>query len=72
MTKGIVRSMPEGKNFGFIQVGAKDLFFHKEDFHGDWKRLGHDFRNGHSITVEFEEVDSPKGPRATNVMIKEK
>jgi len=66
---GIVRSMPEGKNFGFIQVGAKDIFFHRENFVGDWKSLTHEFNSGKQVSVEFDKVESPKGPRAENVTI---
>ncbi len=67
MIKGIVRSLPKGKSFGFIQVGMKDLFFHKDDFHGDWKQLNHDFKYGEHIHVECEETETPKGLRAANV-----
>lgn len=66
---GIVRSMPEGKNFGFIQVDAKDIFFHREEYIGDWKSLVHEFNKGKKLTVEFEKVESPKGPRASNVTL---
>lgn len=68
---GIVRSMPEGKKFGFIQVGNKDIFFHAESFMGDWKALTHDFNAKKPIKVEFDKVDSPKGARAENVVIVE-
>lgn len=68
---GIVRSMPEGKNFGFIQIGSKDIFFHREDFVGDWKALTHNFKKGQPIKVDFDKVESPKGPRAANVTLTE-
>lgn len=65
---GVVRSLPEGKMFGFIQAGdTKDVFFHRDDFSGHWKDLLTDFRRGKPVPVEFELVDSPKGPRAANV-----
>jgi cold shock CspA family protein len=68
VTNGVVRSMPEGKQFGFIQVGdTKDVFFHRDDFSGHWNDLLKDFRAGKPVPVEFEQVESPKGLRATNV-----
>lgn len=69
MNKGIIRSMPEGKAFGFIQMGVKDFFFHRENFNGDWKDLTRKFNGGHSVNVEFDIVESPKGPRAENVSV---
>lgn len=67
--KGRVKSLPEGKNFGFIQGdGKKDVFFHRDDFKGHWNDLLHDFRKGQAIEVEYEPVKSPKGTRAENVV----
>lgn len=64
---GKIKSLPEGKNFGFIEFDRKDYFFHRENFSGFWVDLIHDFRNGDTIPVEFDEVKSDKGPRAINV-----
>lgn len=68
MLTGKIRSLPEGKNFGFIQGdGKKDYFFHRDDFKGFWNDLLKDFRSGQSIEVEFEPSESVKGLRAANV-----
>lgn len=68
--KGIVKNIVQGKSFGFISVDTTrtELFFHREDFNGHWDDLVADHANGkHKIPVEFEQVNSPKGPRASNV-----
>ncbi len=66
---GRVRSLPEGKQFGFIKGdGDKDYFFHKDDFEGNWREMNHDFRMGHTIEVEFEPAEGMKGLRAGNVV----
>ena len=70
MTRGKVKSLPEGKNFGFISTdfSQKDYFFHREDYDGDWGQLIHDFYYGNKkIFMEFKSVDAVKGMRATNV-----
>ena len=70
---GFVSSIPEGKYFGFISIEGmgkkgKEIFFHQSDFKGHWSDLVEDFRDGRiKIDVEFDVVDTPKGPRASNV-----
>lgn len=67
---GKIRSLPEGKNFGFIDGGGdkkKDIFFHRDDFQGHWNDLLHDFRKGQVIEVEYESEQSMKGLRAKEV-----
>lgn len=67
--KGIIKSLNDKKKFGFIKCGGNEYFFHREDFQGYWDDLVNDFEafNKKKIEVEFEEVYSPKGPRASNV-----
>jgi cold shock CspA family protein len=67
MMNGKVRSLPEGKSFGFIESNDKDYFFHKDDFNGHWADLLKDFRSGKPILVEFEPTQSAKGLRAASV-----
>ncbi len=51
--------------FGFITIeGKKDIFFHANDCSaGNFK----DMQEGN--TVSFETAESPKGPKATNVVL---
>ncbi|MDX9893694.1 MAG: cold shock domain-containing protein [Patescibacteria group bacterium] len=60
--QGTIKKLTD-KNFGFIsQEGGKDLFFHASSLDGvDFS----DLREGD--TVEFDVIDSPKGPAAQNV-----
>ena len=66
---GIIKSMIDGKNFGFIRdAKGIEYFFHQEDFDGHWSDLVFDYHNGAGdIEVEFEPRDTPKGKRADNV-----
>lgn len=67
---GTVRSLQVEKRFGFIKTstGRDDYFFHKDDLQGDWDDLVMEYQRG-QVTVEFEPVNSPKGPRASNVVM---
>lgn len=68
--KGTVKTIPDGKSFGFISadITKTELFFHREDFAGFWEDLVKDHARGKNhIPVEFEAINSPKGPRASNV-----
>jgi cold shock protein len=66
--KGTIKRLNE-KGFGFIapdDAGSdgKDLFFHANDcLDGNFK----DMKEGDVVT--FEKEDSPKGPKATKVVL---
>lgn len=63
--KGTIKRLNE-KGFGFIspEEGGQDIFFHANDCTaGNFKEM----QEGN--TVSFELGTSPKGPRATNVML---
>ena len=64
MPQGTIKKLTE-KGFGFIDCGGqKDLFFHMSALEGGRYE---DLREGQS--VEFEEGQGPKGPRAENVRV---
>ena len=63
-TSGTVKWFNDSKGFGFItpENGAKDCFVHHTAIQGSgFKSLAEGER------VEFDIVDSPKGPAAENV-----
>ncbi len=64
MTKGKVKWFSDQKGFGFIQrEGGPDVFCHFSAIQSEgFKTL----KEGQD--VEFEVVDSDKGPRASNVL----
>ena len=67
---GTIKKILKEKNFGFIASpgSKKELFFHRDDFVGVWDDLLADYEaNGETIIVDFEEKQSPKGPRAADV-----
>jgi cold shock CspA family protein len=67
MTGTVVRVMKDRK-FGFIKGRDKrDYFFHREDFNGHFEDLVADVEAKQIIEVEFNIVQSAKGPRAGEV-----
>jgi cold shock CspA family protein len=69
--KGKVKIVIPEKGYGFIRgdVDKVEYFFHRQDFIGHWDDLCTDVseRERNTVQVEYELVDSPKGPRAANV-----
>ncbi len=63
MVEGTVKWFNESKGFGFLsQEGGPDVFVHHTEIKSDG------FRTHNEVDkVKFEVVDSPKGPRASNV-----
>lgn len=63
MIKGSVKWFNESKGFGFLsREGGADVFVHQSEIRSDGYRT---LAEGEQ--VQFEVVDSPKGPRAANV-----
>jgi CspA family cold shock protein len=63
MIKGSVKWFNESKGFGFLsREGGPDVFVHHTEIKADGYRTLNE-----GDQVEFEVVDGPKGPRATNV-----
>jgi CspA family cold shock protein len=63
MVEGTVKWFNESKGFGFLsQEGGADVFVHHTEIKSDGFRTLNE-----GDKVKFEVVDSPKGPRASNV-----
>ncbi len=63
MIEGTVKWFNESKGFGFIShEGGPDVFVHHSEIRVEGFRTLNE-----SDKVQFEVVDSPKGPRASNV-----
>ena len=65
MATGMVKWFNDSKGFGFIQADGqeRDVFVHYSAIQGDgFKTLAEGQR------VDFELIDGPKGPQASNVM----
>jgi CspA family cold shock protein len=63
MIQGTVKWFNDSKGFGFLsREGGPDVFVHHSEIRGEgFKSLSE------GQAVQFEVVDSPKGPRAANV-----
>ncbi len=63
MVEGTVKWFNDSKGFGFLsQEGGADVFVHHSEIRAEgFKTLN----EGDKVT--FDVVDSPKGPRASNV-----
>ena len=63
MAKGTIKTLTD-RDFGFIDAGGKDVFFHMSALEGvSYDKL----QEGQA--VEYEIKDSPKGPQATKVRV---
>jgi CspA family cold shock protein len=63
MVEGTVKWFNESKGFGFLShEGGADVFVHHTEIKSDGFRTLNE-----GDKVKFEVVDSPKGPRASNV-----
>ena len=63
MVEGTVKWFNESKGFGFLaQEGGPDVFVHHTEIKSDGFRTLNE-----GDKVKFEVVESPKGPRASNV-----
>jgi CspA family cold shock protein len=63
MIEGTVKWFNESKGFGFLsQEGGPDVFVHHTEIRTEGYRTLSEGQR-----VQFEVVDSPKGPRAANV-----
>ena len=65
MIEGTVKWFNSTKGFGFIQPaeGGNDVFVHHSEIRAEGFRTLNE-----GDRVRFEVVDSPKGPRAANVV----
>lgn len=62
MPTGTIKRIARDKGFGFIRdASGQEYFFHRSAVQGTFDSLTEGQR------VSFEEEESPKGPRATNV-----
>jgi CspA family cold shock protein len=63
MIEGTVKWFNESKGFGFLsREGGPDVFVHHSEIRAEGYRTLNEGER-----VQFEVVDSPKGPRAANV-----
>lgn len=68
--KGTVARASGDKGYGFILgEDRSDYFFHRDDFIGNFSAMAYDVTTGRKVKVEFTSVPSPKGPRASNVIM---
>ncbi len=63
MANGNVKWFSDAKGYGFIsQSEGEDIYVHYSSIHGEGFRTLHEGEQ-----VEFEVVQGPRGPQATNV-----
>lgn len=68
MPRGVIRRLISDRGFGFIKSDdGQDLFFHRSELQGVSFDL---LKEGQS--VEFENGQGPKGPKAVNIKLIEK
>ena len=64
MATGRVKWFNEKKGYGFVSIdGGEDVFVHYSEIQGDGFRTLYEGQE-----VQFEVVEGPKGPQATNVV----
>ena len=63
MPHGTIKKLTD-RGFGFIDTGHGDLFFHSSALQNTTYEELHEGQ-----TVEYEEGESPKGPRAETVPV---
>ena len=64
MPQGTIKKLISDKGFGFIEGEQGEVFFHVSALQGvTFEELSE------GQTVEFEEGQGPKGPRAENVRV---
>jgi CspA family cold shock protein len=62
MATGTIKRIARDKGFGFIRDNSgQEFFFHRSSVQGSFDGLNEGQK------VSFEEEQSPKGPRASNV-----
>ena len=64
MAQGTIKKLISNKGFGFIEGDNGELFFHRSALENS---SFEELREGQS--VEFNEGQGPKGPRAENVRV---
>lgn len=66
MANGTIKKLMKDRGFGFIRTGeGKEIFFHRTECRSvDFDSLEQ------GQTVEFDEEQDPKGPRAKNIRAK--
>lgn len=66
---GTVKTIVVKKAYGFVRHDGVDYFFHKDDCTSDWNMMVDLSQNNYPITVRFNPVKTPKGPRAANITV---
>lgn len=67
--KGTVRNIPFNEFYGFIRANTNldSIFFHKDDYHGDWFNLVKDVNAEKTVYMRFELGEGKRGPRASKI-----